>query len=209
MSGFCEELFGDWGWIIALTFVAAVPTMVGIYIAWQIGGIQLAIRLVKGGVNLGFGLVTYLPRKMVVAYYYLRSNGAVASSTLTFSDPQHLISSSGVPAPAPGRIVEITSIEAERINNPEDAERNISRRRLEREARAAEAIAAESRAAEATGNETATDVARRAAATDVARSRADYLKEQSRLRNLQTEVGGRRYRKRTYKRKHNKRNRRK
>ena len=215
VGGFCEELFGDWGWTIALIFFAAVPTMASIYIAWQIGGIQLAIRLVKGGVNLGFGLVTYLPRKILIAIFSRGSNGAIASQgIITTPNPQNQIPGSrNLPmlgAPTPG-ITEISSSEARRINNPEDAERNISRRRLEREdeARAAEARAAESRAAEANRNETATDVARKAAATAEARSRADYLKEQSRLRNLQTtEVGGRRYRKRTYKRKHNKRNRR-
>ena len=207
LVGLCGGLFGTWGWLAGLTFFSAVPIMFCVYLSWKIGG----IRLVKGGVNLGFGLVTYLPRKILIAIFSRRSNGSIASQgIITFPNPQNLIPGSrNLPMlGAPGQITEITSSEARRINNPEDAERNISRRRLERETRAAEARAAELRAAEANRNETATDVARREAATAVARSRAGYFNEQSRLRNLQTEVGGRRYRKRTYKRKHNKRNRR-
>lgn len=119
VGGFCEELFGDWGWTIALIFFAAVPTMASIYIAWQIGGIQLAFRLVKGGVNLGFGLVTYLPRKMRVAYYYLRSNGAIASTTVTFTDQENIISSSRDPS---GRVSPVDNTESVNPDNQENLE---------------------------------------------------------------------------------------
>jgi len=204
LTGLTSGLFGSWGWLAGLTFFSAVPIMLTAFVAWQVGGVHLVFRMIGGSVKITYAVVSYLPRKlggrMISFFSRNRRDGTVVSlGTITVPMPaeesrrqmpmieqgSRIVELPPSPAPAPA-----PEEEPDRLS---EMERKLLIRRSAREAREA-AKADEIALKEAT-----------------ARYTADQISAKLRLRNTPvdaTTVGGRRYKKRTYKRKHNKRNRR-
>ena len=174
LVGLSNGLFGSWSWLAGLTFLSGLPLILGAYVAWKIGGIQLAFRIVGAPFYYTYAIITYLPRKVFVAIYSRRSNGSIVShGTMGIPNPQNLLpgSSSTLPiaaSPSAAAIREISSDEARRIGISEKIkEANRRAREVEKK-----------------------------------------LKFSSMPPPSSMNVGGKRYRKRTYKRKHNKKSKR-